>query len=62
MGTFDELKDTGQKIASEHPEQAEKFTDQANQQAGDAADKATGGQHSEQVDQAQQKADDAIGS
>jgi len=58
---FDELKDKGEKLAADHPEQTEKFTDQANEQAGDRLDQATGGKHAQQVDQAQQKADDAIG-
>jgi hypothetical protein len=62
VGTFDELKGKAEKAAADHPEQAEKFSDQAGQQAGDAADKATGDKYSGQVDKAQQKADDAIGS
>jgi hypothetical protein len=60
MGTFDELKGKAEKAAADHPEQAEKFSDQAIQQAGDSADKVTGDKHSEQVDSAQQKADDAV--
>lgn len=62
MGAFDELKDKGEKLASEHPEQAEKYTDEALQKGGDAADKATGDKFSSQIDGAQDKADDAIGS
>ncbi|HST83963.1 MAG TPA: antitoxin [Kineosporiaceae bacterium] len=62
MGTFDELKNKGEQAAAKHPEQVEKFTDQANEKAGDSADKATGGKHADQVDTAQKKADDAIGS
>jgi len=58
---FDELKDKAKNVADEHPEQTEKFTDQANEQAGDRIDQATGGKHAQQVDKAQQKADDAIG-
>jgi len=62
MGAFDELKGKAEKVAADHPEQTEKFSDQAIQKAGDAADQRTGGSHSAQVDNAQQKADDAIGS
>ena len=61
MGTFDELKDKAEKAAADHPEQTEKFSDQASEKAGDAADNATGDKYSSQVDSAQQKADDAIG-
>jgi antitoxin protein of toxin-antitoxin system len=61
MGAFDELKDKGEKLAADHPEQTEKISDQANEKAGDTADHATGGKHVQQVDSAQQKADDAIG-
>jgi len=60
--SFPLLKGKAEKAAADHPEQAEKFSDQAIQQAGDSADKVTGDKHSEQVDSAQQKADDAIGS
>ncbi len=62
MGTFDELKKKGEQAAADHPEQAEKFTDQANEMAGDTADKVTGSKHADQVNTAQQKADDAFGS
>jgi antitoxin protein of toxin-antitoxin system len=62
MGAFDELKNKGEKLAADHPEQTEKVSDQANEKAGDTADRLSGGKHAEQVDSAQQKADDAIGS
>jgi hypothetical protein len=62
MGAFDELKDKGEKLAADHPEQAEKLSDQAIDQGGDAADKATGDKYSDQIDGAQKKADEAIGS
>ena len=62
MGAFDELKDKGEKLASEHPDQVEKYSDEALDKGGDAADKATGGKFSSQVDGAQEKADDAVGS
>lgn len=57
MGMFDEVK----KAAAEHPEQVEKFSDQAIEKGGDAADQATGDKYGKQVDTAQEKADDTIG-
>jgi hypothetical protein len=62
MGAFDELKNKGEKLAADHPEQTEKVSDQATERAGDTADRMSGGKHAQQVDSAQQKADDAIGS
>ena len=62
MSAFDELKDKGEKLAADHPEQTEKYSDEAIQKGGDAADKATGDKFSGQVDGAEKKADDAIGS
>ena len=62
MGAFDELKDKGEKLAADHPDQAEKYSDQAIDKGGDAADKASGAKFSSQIDSAQEKGDDAIGS
>lgn len=42
-------------------DKGEKATDQGLDKAAGAADKATGGGHSDQVDKAQQAADDKIG-
>jgi hypothetical protein len=61
VGTFDELKNKGQQLAEDHPEQAEKASDQAIDKGGDAADQATGDKYGKQVDSAQEKADGAIG-
>jgi hypothetical protein len=61
MGTFDELKNKGQQLAEDHPEQAEKVSDQAIDKGGDAADRATGDKYGKQVDAGQEKADDTIG-
>jgi len=61
MVSFDELKGKAEKAAADHPEQTEKFSDQATQKVGDTVDNATGDKYSSQVDSAQQKADDAIG-
>lgn len=61
MGTFDDIKGKGEKLAADHPEQAEKVSDQAIQRGGDAADNASGDKFGKQMDTAQGKADDAIG-
>jgi hypothetical protein len=61
MSGFDDLKKKAQDAAADHPEQAEKFSDQAIEHGGDAADKASGGKYDSQVDGAQEKADKAIG-
>ena len=58
---FDELKNKGQQLAEDHPEQVEKFSDQAIDKGGDQADKATGDKYGSQVDAAQKKADGTIG-
>jgi hypothetical protein len=59
---FDELKDKGEKLAADHPEQTEKYSDEAIERGGDEADKLSGDKYSSQIDQGQKKADDAIGS
>jgi antitoxin protein of toxin-antitoxin system len=61
MSGFDELKNKAQQAAGDHPEQVEKFSDQAIDKGGDAADKATGGKYDSQVDSAQQQADKRVG-
>lgn len=61
MGMFDELKDKGEKVAQEHPDQVEKISDQAIEKGGDAADQATDDKYSGQVDKAQEKADGFVG-
>ena len=61
MGLFDKVKKTVQDQVEKHPDQVEKLSDQAIAKAGDAVDKATGGQHAGQVDKAQTMADDTIG-
>lgn len=42
-------------------DKGEKASDAALDKGGDAASKATGGKHDEQIDQGAQKADDALG-
>jgi hypothetical protein len=60
MGMFDDAKQKAEKAAGDHPDQVEKFSDQAVERGGDAADKATGDKYGSQVDKAQQAADDRI--
>ena len=61
MSFFDSAKEKLQELAGDHPDQVEQFSDQAIARGGDAVDSATGGKYAEQVDQAQVKADGAIG-
>lgn len=58
---FDDLKKKAQDAAGDHPEQVEKFSDQAIDRGGDAADKATGGKYDGQIDKGQEQADQRIG-
>lgn len=58
---LDDLAKQAKKAADEHPEQAEKFSDQAIEHGGDAADKATGDKYAEQLDKGQQAADERVG-
>jgi hypothetical protein len=57
----DSAKEKLQQLADDHPDQAEKISDQAIERGGDAADSATGGKYADQLDQAQVKADGAVG-
>ena len=61
MGTFDNLRDKAEQAAADHPEQAEKFSDQAIERGGDAADKASGGKYAQQMDKGEDAADKKIG-
>jgi len=61
MGMFDELKDKAEKAVEEHPEQVEKFSDQAIERVGDLVDDKTGDKYADKVDQAQRAADEKIG-
>jgi hypothetical protein len=61
MGMFDEIKDKAEKAMRDHPEQVEKYSDEAIERAGDLADKVTGDKYADQIDKAQQAADDRIG-
>ncbi len=58
---FDNLKDKAAELIGQNPEKVEELSDQAIEKAGDAADSMTGGKFSEQIDAAQQKADEAVG-
>lgn len=62
MGMFDEIKDKAEKAMQDHPDQVEKYSDEALERGGDLVDKLTGGTYADQVDKAQQAGDDHIGS
>ena len=61
MSQFDNLRDQAEGQLAEHSDQVESVTDQGLDRAADAVDDATGGRFSDQVDEAQQRGDDAIG-
>ena len=61
MSFLDSAKEKLQQLAEDHPDQAEQLSDQAFECGGDSVDSATGGTYAGQVDQAQVKADGAIG-
>jgi antitoxin protein of toxin-antitoxin system len=61
MGMFDEAKQQAEKAVKDHPDQAEKFSDEGIQRAGQAADQATHDKYSDKVDKAEEAADKKIG-
>lgn len=61
MGFLDDAKEKLTELAEQHPDQVESLSDQAFERGGDAVDSMTGGKYAEQVDQAQLKADEAVG-
>jgi hypothetical protein len=62
MGFLDDAKKKAEELAEQHPDQVEKLSDGAIGKAGGLVDGATGGKYEHQLDAAEQKADDAIGS
>lgn len=61
MGFLDSAKEKLTELAEQHPDQVESLSDQAIERGGDAVDSATGGKYADKVDQAQAKADEAVG-
>ena len=61
MSFFDSAKEKLSGLAADHPDQVEQISDQAIERGGDAVDSTTGGKYAEHLDQAQVKADGAIG-
>ncbi len=61
MGFLDSAKEKLTALAEQHPDKVESLSDQAIERGGDAVDSRTGGKYADQVDQAQAKADEAIG-
>jgi len=58
---FDSAKEKLEGLVKDHPDQVEQLSDQAIERGGDAVDHATGDKYAQQVDQAQVKADGAVG-
>lgn len=61
MNMFDNLKDKAKELFGQHSDKVEELSDQGIEKAGDAADAATGGKFSDQVDAGKEAADKAIG-
>lgn len=61
MSMFDDIKGKAADALADNPDKVEELSDQGIQKAGDLADGASGGRFGEQIDSAEQKADDAIG-
>lgn len=60
-GMFDEIRGKAEEAIANNPDQVESISDQVIEQAGDAADSATGGRFAGAVDSAQEQADQRIG-
>jgi MT0933-like antitoxin protein len=61
MGLFDEVKKKATEFAEKNPDKLESISDQVISKAGDAADAATHGKFTSQIDGVQEKADGAVG-
>ncbi len=61
MGAFDNLRAKAEKVIADNPDKVEQVSDAVIDRAGDAADKATGGKYTDQIDAAKKAADDRIG-
>lgn len=61
MGFLDDAKAKAEELINQNPDKVEELSDQAIEKGGDAVDSATGGKFSDQIDQGQTKADEAIG-
>lgn len=60
MGAFDEIKKKAEELVG-GADKLEEVSDQALDKAADAAEKATGGEHSDKIQSARDAVDDAIG-
>ena len=56
MGGLEDMAGKAEELAKEHPDQVK----QGVEKAGEVADEKTGGQHSEQIDKAEQAAEDRL--
>lgn len=57
MGFLDKFKSKATDAAAEHPDKVEEGVEKA----GDFVDEKTGGEHSEQIDAAQEKVEEGLG-
>jgi uncharacterized protein YciI len=62
MGFLDDAKKKAEELAEQHPDQLEKLSDGAIGKAGNLVDGATGDKYASQIEAAEHKADDAVGS
>ena len=56
MGGLEDMAGKAEELAKEHPDQVK----QGVEKAGQVADEKTGGQHSDQIDKAEQAAEDRL--
>lgn len=61
MGFLDDAKGKIEDLVGKNSDKVEELSDQGIAKATDAADSATGGKYTEQIDTAGQKIDEAIG-
>ncbi|MFV0461123.1 MAG: antitoxin [Actinomycetales bacterium] len=60
-GMFDNIRDKASEAMANNPDKVEEVSDQVIERAGDAADKATGGKFTSQIDSAERQVDERIG-
>ena len=61
MGMLDDIKNKASELLGDNADKVEELNDQAVEKASSAADGATGGKFTDQIDAGAQKADDLIG-
>ncbi len=61
MSLFDKLRGKATQWAKNNPEKVEKYSDEVIRRARDAADRATGGKHTDKLREGQRRLDDRVG-